>query len=117
MLWSEPFAPLRTQVNRFTAFAPVGDLSVSERHLMLTLDLPGLTSDDLSIDVQGNELTVRGERKRPQVDEGAAYVYARRPFGAFEHRIQIPQGVDPDRHHRQHAGRRAVADRSHAEAA
>jgi HSP20 family protein len=90
------FAPLLTQLNRSAAFAPVGDLLVSERDVALTLDLPGLTPEDLSIDVQGGELTVRGERKRPQVAEGASYVYAQRPFGVFEHRFQIPAGVDPD---------------------
>lgn len=96
MLWAEPFAPLLTQLNRSAAFVPVADLSVSERDLVLTLDLPGLTAEDLVIDVEGDALTVRGERKRPQVDEGASYAYAQRPFGAFTHRMQIPRGVDPD---------------------
>lgn len=40
-------------------------------------------------------LTVRGERTRPAVAEGTAYIYAQRPVGGFEHRIRIPQGVDP----------------------
>ena len=96
MLWTEPFAPLLTQLNRSAAFVPAADLSVSERDIVLTVDLPGLTADDLSIDVRGGELTVRAERKRPQGDEGASYVYALRPFGVFEHRIQIPKDVDPD---------------------
>lgn len=96
MLWSDPFAPLLTQLSRSAAFVPVADLTVSERDLVLTLDLPGLTPEDLSIDVQDDQLTVRGERKRPQAAEGASYVYAQRPFGAFEHRVQIPKGTDPD---------------------
>ena len=92
MLLTGPFASLLVQP---AAFVPVGDLSVSESDLVLTLDLPGLTPEDLSIEVQDSELTVRGERKRPEVGEGTSYVYAQRPFGAFEHHIQIPQGVDP----------------------
>jgi len=95
MLWTDPFAPLLAPLAS-AAFSPAGDLSVSENDLVLTLDLPGLTSEDLTIEVQDAELTVRGERKRPQVSEGTTYIYAHRPFGAFEHRIQIPQGVDPD---------------------
>lgn len=97
MLWTHPFSPLLTQLQRTAAFVPAADLMVSQRDLVLTLDLPGLTPEDLSIDVQGSELKVRGERKRPQADaEDASYVYAQRPIGAFEHRIQIPEGVDPD---------------------
>lgn len=51
--------------------------------------------DDVSIDVQDGRLTVRGERKRPHAEEGTTYVSVQRPFGAFEHRIGLPKGVDP----------------------
>ena len=95
MLWTDPFMPLLAQFNRTAAFVPVADLAVSESDLVLTLDLPGVTAEDLTIEVQGNELVVRGERQRPPV-EGVAYAYAQRPFGAFEHRIELPNGVDAD---------------------
>lgn len=95
MLWTDPFTPLLTQFTRQAGFLPASDLSVSENDLVLTLDLPGLTPDDLSIDVQGTELTVRGERTRSEAEDGTSYLYAQRPFGAFEHRIEIPEGVDP----------------------
>lgn len=70
MLWTDPFAPLPTQFTRQAGFLPVGDLSVSDSELVLALDLPGLTPADLSIEVQGTELTVRGERKRPEAEQG-----------------------------------------------
>ncbi|HWC25403.1 MAG TPA: Hsp20/alpha crystallin family protein [Solirubrobacteraceae bacterium] len=63
---------------------------------MLTLDLPGLTAEDLSIEVHNDALTVRGERRRPEVGEGVTYLYARRPYGTFEHRVELPKGVDPE---------------------
>ena len=49
----------------------------------------------MAIDVQDGQLTVRGERRRPQVEEGMSYAYVQRPVGAFEHRIALPEGVDP----------------------
>ncbi len=96
MLWTDPFSALLPQFNRSATFVPAADLTAGERDLVLTLDLPGLTAEDLSIDVRGNELVVRGERKRPQVAENVAYLYAQRPFGVFEHRIRIPNDVDAD---------------------
>jgi HSP20 family protein len=63
---------------------------------VLTLDLPGLTPEDVAIELQNDELRVRGERKPREADERTSYVYAQRPFGTFEHRIQIPDGVDPN---------------------
>jgi HSP20 family protein len=93
MLWT---APLLTQFTRAAPLLPAADLAVGESDLVLTLDLPGLTAEDLSIEVQNNELIVRGERKPREAGDATSYVYAQRPFGAFEHRVQIPNGVDAD---------------------
>ena len=95
MLWADPYSQRLSQLRRTAAFVPMADLAVSENDAVLTLDLPGLTPDDVSIDVEDGQLTVRGERKRPEVGEGMSYVYVQRPFGAFEHRIGLPRGVDP----------------------
>jgi HSP20 family protein len=90
-------APLLTQFTRTGGVLPAADLAVSESHLVLTLDLPGLTAEDLSIEVRNDELTVRGERQPREAGDGMSYVYAQRPVGAFEHRIQIPNGVDAEK--------------------
>jgi len=95
MLWADPYSQRLSQLHRTGAFVPMADLAVSDADIVLTLDLPGLTPDDVSIDVQDGQLTVRGERTRPEVGEGTGYVYVQRPFGAFEHRIGLPKGVDP----------------------
>lgn len=96
MIWTNGFAPLLTQFSRPAAFLPAADLLVSGSDVVLTLDLPGLTSDDVSIEMQGTQMTVRGVRRRPELQEGTTYACAQRPFGGFEHRIELPEGVDPE---------------------
>jgi HSP20 family protein len=96
LFWSDPFAPLITQFGRTAPFVPAADVTVGEGDFVLTLDLPGLTADDVSIELLGEELIVRGERSLPEVADGAARVYAGRPFGRFERRFHVPRGVDPD---------------------
>jgi HSP20 family protein len=95
-LWFDPFAPLLTQFNRSAAFLPPADVTVSEGDLVLTMDLPGLTTEDVEIELVGDSLTVRGERKRPQVAEGSTWAHGERAFGRFERTIRVPHGVDPD---------------------
>jgi HSP20 family protein len=97
VLFTDPFALLTSQLTRPNAFVPAADVAVSDDDLVLTMDLPGFTSDDVSIEVQDTFLTVRGERKRPEASDGTSYVHVERPSGAFERRIQVPKGVDPDR--------------------
>ncbi len=97
MLWRDPLALMTSQLSRPSGLVPALDVAVSDDDLVLTMDVPGFTSDELSIEVEDRFLTVRGERNRPQAAEGTSYVHVERPFGAFERRITVPGGVDPDR--------------------
>jgi HSP20 family protein len=82
--------------NFATTFLPPADVAVSEGDLLLTIDLPGLTSDDLDIELVDDYLYLRGERRRPQLSEGTFWAHTERAFGRFERRIQLPKGVDAD---------------------
>src|SRR3954469_8475682 len=89
----DPFAPLFTRAG---AFAVPADVIVGENDLLLTMDLPGLTADDLEIELFDGYLSVSGERRRAEVGEGKAFAHTERPFGRFERRFRVPEGVDPD---------------------
>jgi len=96
MLWTEPFTLFSAQPTR-AVFLPPADATVSPDDMVLTLDLPGLTADDVEIEVTDGYLSVRGERKRPEVGPGTRWAHAERTFGRFERRIKVPDGVDPDK--------------------
>jgi HSP20 family protein len=83
--------------NFATTFLPAADVAVSEGDLLLTIDLPGLTTDDLELELVDDYLFVRGERKRPQLSDGTFWARTERGFGRFERRIQLPKGVDADK--------------------
>ncbi len=97
MLWRDPFALMTSQLTRPSVLTPPVDVAVSEDDLVLTLDVPGFRSEELSIEVEDRVLTVRGERKRPEASDGTSYVHVERPFGSFERRITVPGGVDTER--------------------
>lgn len=92
----DPFEPLVSQVSRTPAFIPATDVAVSDGDLVLTMDVPGLTQDDLSIEMLDGYLVVRGERKLPEVAEKVNLTHRERTYGKFERRIKVPDGVDPD---------------------
>lgn len=94
----DPFVPFNSlfQTVGRVGFVPAADVTVSDNDMVLTLDLPGLTADDLQIEVLNGHLVVRGERRRPELTEGAQWALNERAFGAFERRIRLPQGIDPD---------------------
>ena len=99
MLLFEPFAPFDSLLSRTmprpNVFTPYADVTVSESDVVLTMDLPGLTADDLEIQVLDGYLTISGERRRPELPNGS-WTHTERPYGRFERRIKLPEGVDSD---------------------
>jgi HSP20 family protein len=96
LFFTDPFAPFIAHVPRTATFLPPADVTVSDGDVLLTLDLPGLTADDVSIELVDDHLVLRGERKRPDLPEGTAWVHSERAFGSFTRRIALPKGVDAD---------------------
>jgi HSP20 family protein len=75
---------------------PAMDLVETDDQFVLKADLPGLTEEDVSIDVEGDVLTVSGERKAEHEDKREGYVRVERSFGAFRRSLTLPEGVDPE---------------------
>lgn len=94
----DPFVPFNSlfQPAGRVGFLPAADVTVGESDMVLTMDLPGLTAEDLDIQAIDGELVVRGERTRPALPEGSRWAFSERSFGAFERRVRLPRGVDAD---------------------
>src|SRR5215213_1097139 len=73
---------------------PAMDLAESEDQLVLRGDLPGLTEDDIDIEIKDNVLTVSGERKAENEEKSERYYRVERSFGNFSRSLTLPQGVD-----------------------
>jgi HSP20 family protein len=75
---------------------PAMDLVETDDHFVLKADLPGLSDEDVHIDVEGDVLTVSGERKSEHEDKREGYVRVERAYGAFRRSLTLPEGVDPE---------------------
>jgi HSP20 family protein len=75
---------------------PAMDLVESDDAFVLRADLPGLSEDDVKIEVEDNVLTVSGERKLEHEDRKDGYYRLERASGAFRRSLNLPEGVDPE---------------------
>ena len=80
-----------------TVWAPRTDLSETDDAFRIRLDVPGMTKDDIAINLQNNTLTVSGERSSERQKDGEEYVRVERAFGTFHRTFTLPDAVDPDR--------------------
>jgi HSP20 family protein len=77
-------------------WVPAMDLVEADDHFVLRADLPGLDEQDVSIEVDGDVLTVSGERKSEHEERGEGFHRIERSYGAFRRSLTLPDGVDPE---------------------
>ncbi len=78
------------------AFAPTCDVNETETHYLLSFDLPGVKKDEINVDVQGNTLTVSGERKEERAENKKGNFLSERFYGSFERSFTLPTEVNAD---------------------
>jgi HSP20 family protein len=59
-------------------------------------DLPGMTKDNIKVEVLDNQLVIRGERKEEKEQKEKGYYAAERSYGAFYRALPLPEGVKSD---------------------
>jgi len=69
------------------------DVKDSNEAYEITAVLPGVSADDLNIQIANNTLTIQGELK-VESDEQATYLLRERTAGRFIRSLQLPEAVD-----------------------
>jgi len=74
------------------------DVEVFHRNneLVVRADLPGMTRDDVKVDVSEERLTIQGERKNERQEEHEGVYRSERSYGAFHREIPLPPGTISD---------------------
>jgi len=108
---SDPFSRLRDEMDTlFDRFVgdwglpaaratggPSVDLAETETEIVVKAELPGVDPKDVDIRVEGNLLTIRGEKKQETEEKRRDYHYVERQYGMFHRTIQLPSSVDDSR--------------------
>ena len=78
---------------------PAMDLVESGEAFVLRADLPGLSEEDVNIELEDNVLTISGERKAEHEERKEGYYRLERASGSFSRSLTLPEGVDPEKVH------------------
>ncbi|HEX4690421.1 MAG TPA: Hsp20/alpha crystallin family protein [Solirubrobacteraceae bacterium] len=94
--WLRDLNRVFTNENRVAPFVPPADVIVDEEAVTVYLDVPGLSGEQLDIELENDVLTVRGERPFPYAANDQAEVRrVERAFGRFERSLRVVRGLDP----------------------
>src|SRR5438045_1566283 len=79
-----------------TSFVPAVDVYEDEHKVALKLEIPGVSQEDVDIQVENNTLTVRGERKFEKEEKEENFHRIERRYGSFARSFTLPNTLDTD---------------------
>ncbi|OQA52959.1 MAG: Spore protein SP21 [candidate division WS2 bacterium ADurb.Bin280] len=101
--WREMMS-LRETMDRFfdepamsrgsSVFYPSIGIRETAKDLVVEADLPGVKEEDVSIEVEDNQLIIKGERKHREEKKREDYYHLESSYGAFSRVITLPSNVD-----------------------
>jgi HSP20 family protein len=75
-------------------WVPAMDLVETDDQLVLRADLPGMSREDIEIEIKDNVLTISGERKAEHEEKGEGFHRIERSSGRFSRSLGLPRGMD-----------------------
>jgi HSP20 family protein len=101
-LWSpaQEFLPWLNVVDEFLkpdstqAYKPACDVEETDSHFLMNFDLPGVSKEDVKIEVFEKQLTISGIRKAEKKEEKNLRLVKERNHGNFERIFTLPSTID-----------------------
>jgi HSP20 family protein len=79
-----------------TEWVPFVDISETDGEFNVRAELPGLDKNDLDVDVSGDVLSIKGEKKDEEEKKDKGYYMRESYFGSFQRNIRLPAEVQRD---------------------
>ena len=77
-------------------FRPPVDFYETAQGLVLRLELAGVSSEDLTVILCGQELIIRGQRRHVPPAGAIRFIHHEMSYGSFERKFFIPADIDAD---------------------
>ena len=78
-------------------FSPAVDFEEKSDEYVITAEIPGVEAKDLSVDVSGEVLTIKGEKTQEHEQKSKNYHIRERSAGSFQRSFPLPRNVDGDK--------------------
>jgi HSP20 family protein len=89
------FEPFRTEFEEI-GWVPPLEVLFNDGQFMVRAELPGLTKDDIKVEVTNEFLTISGERKLEHEEKREGFYRSERNYGSFFRQIPLPENVKTD---------------------
>ena len=82
---------------RELVFHPPVDIKENQETLTVSMEIPGVKKDDISIELNDNVLTIKGSRRFEKEEKGETYHRVERSYGTFTRSFSLSSKVNADK--------------------
>ncbi|MCB1188647.1 Hsp20/alpha crystallin family protein [bacterium] len=79
-----------------SVWSPSVDVKEDEQQFTVLVELPGLKSSEIEVQVENNVLFISGERRMEEKKEGENWHFVERSYGSFSRSFRLPKNVDSE---------------------
>jgi HSP20 family protein len=80
-----------------TTWSPAVDIFETEGDIVVKAEIPGMDANDITLHLENNVLTLKGERRFEKETKEENYHRIERSYGTFSRAFSIPSMVDDER--------------------
>ena len=89
-IWKDPLSPISN-------WKPEIDIKESGKSFLITANIAGLNKKDVKININGDQLTISGERKEDIDNSDSHYHFRERSIGEFSRSFNLPKSVNKEK--------------------
>lgn len=96
-LWpalSDPFRAFGTRLSEW--IAPLSEASGDENVYKISVELPGVAEEDITLTANDGVLTLKGEKKTEREEKGETWYFSERQYGGFSRSFRLPPDADDE---------------------
>lgn len=88
--------PVLTGTGADDTWAPAVDILDRKDHVLVNVELPGVSKEDISVNIEERVLTITGERKMETVEEKEDYYRRESRYGRFKRAFTLSEEILTD---------------------
>jgi HSP20 family protein len=90
------FEALDNRQEAFPTFAPAAEIEADSENIYLKLEVPGLTPEEIEVQVNSNSVAILGERKEEKNTNQKGMKRSEFRYGKFHRTISLPEKIKND---------------------
>lgn len=89
-LFEDVFTPVSREISEMEAYTPPCDIEEADSHYVVSLDVPGMSRENLKVEISGENLVISGHRKEEHITSKTEPQISERYQGKFYRTMSFP---------------------------